>query len=1152
MYLKSLKLVGFKSFADRTRLEFQPGVSVVVGPNGSGKSNIVDAVAWVMGTQSTRTLRTEKMEDVIFAGTAARPALGKAEVTLIFENGDRALPLDLDEVSVTRRLYRDGTSEYEINGVDCRLLDIQELLSDSGVGRQQHVIVGQGQLDAILNAKADQHRQVIEEAAGILKHRLRKERALRRLDRTEQDVLRLHDILRELKRQMRPLKRQADAAERHDSVRDELKALRLWIGGEELRSLTARSGEVTDEQARSTKIAAESQQELGQLEGALVELTEEAGQAGRDLDRDTAAAARLETTTERLRRIAQVAHERARAVASRLEGAGERRRDLSDELASLERELAESAEHERRAQQEATLRETHLRGVEDEERSLAEQEAMPAEGALAMARGDLRSLEGAAGRDGRELEDIDRRLALITSARENETAEAERLRDEIKRTDELISVAQQVYEDRSTVRAGVQADWEKTERLVRTAEIDRARAVARVEAMEAAARGIANREARERAEAASAVLGTLAAVLDVDDENAAAVDAAVAGWGEALVVESGASLAELAHELKRAGLGGLPLVTARTSPTAGAAGVVEEFGLELLVDRLGPKADRALALTLFGDTVVVEGWATGWNVVQRHPAVRAVTPEGDLITATGIHLVDPDGATPAVLEAARQAAEAAEVDERRARATEATNRAAFDQAREAEREALEDLEALEARLAGIAEALDRLQRSTAAVDEEVARLSDRRDVLLHGGEQRDRQLAELRDRLAALEGEEAERQALWEELARRRAAVQMRRDEARRAREEAAEILGGIVERRRMLTQRHTAIQAELADLTERPADPAELEELRDIEQRARATLEVVRGHIERLRERQLVLREVAGDAGRRLAEARARENALRAALDGARERLSKLAVEETEIRMRLERVAEDLRRDADATEDQALAAEAPELEAGVDPIRRASELAIEIHKMGPINPLAAEEYRELDERHTHISDQLADLESSRSELRKIITALDAEIEGLFMAAFAEVGKNYEEFFTVLFPGGRGGLKLTDPSRPLETGLEIQAQPMGKKVSRLSLLSGGERSLAALAFLFAVFKARPSPFYIMDEVEAALDDANLRRFLRLVDEFRGNAQLLIVTHQQQTMQTADVLYGVTMEPGGSTKALAKRMEDITPEVVAGS
>ncbi|MCJ7754752.1 MAG: AAA family ATPase, partial [Thermoanaerobaculales bacterium] len=386
MFLKSLKVVGFKSFADRTRLEFEPGVTVVVGPNGSGKSNLVDALAWVMGTQSTRTLRTQKMEDVIFAGTATRPALSRAEVTLIFDNASRALPLDLDEVSVTRRLYRDGSSDYQINGVDCRLLDVQELLSDSGIGRYQHVIVGQGQLDSILDAKPEDHRAVIEEAAGILKHRLRKERAVRRLERTDADVLRLRDILQELKRQMRPLRRQAKAAERYESIRNDLRGLQLFLAGEELRKIRNRGEAVYSEETvlRAQLTAAETERD--ELEPHLGPLAAAAGEAGRSLDRDTAAAARLETTSERLRRIGQVAHERRRSAEARMQGAGERRRDLEDEALQLQVELGQSADQERRTSQEADRAERAIQALEDEERSLAEQEGLPIEGAAAVVR----------------------------------------------------------------------------------------------------------------------------------------------------------------------------------------------------------------------------------------------------------------------------------------------------------------------------------------------------------------------------------------------------------------------------------------------------------------------------------------------------------------------------------------------------------------------------------------------------------------------------------------------------------------------------------------------------------------------------------------------------------------------------------------------
>ena len=1027
-------------------------------------------------------------------------------------------------------------------------LDIQELLSDSGVGRQQHVIVGQGQLDSILDGKGDQHREMIEEAAGILKHRLRKDRAIRRLERTDADVLRLHDITRELKRQMRPLRRQTEAASRHDSVRDELLALRLWLGGDELRRLRARSQEAAGEQLSLDTTLHSSQTELGTLESRLRSLTDESGQAGRDLDRDTAAAARLETTAERLRRIGQVAHERSRAIGSRLEGAGERRQDLELEASRLADEIAEATSYEHQAHQESELKETTLRALEDEARSVAEQEAMPAEGALAMARGDLRSLEGATLRDDREGEDISARLALVQARREQESDEIENLKGQIRSTDELTAVAQQVYENRTAARAAVQEDWEQSERLVRSSEVASVKAIARLEALESAAGGLSNIEAKEAAEAARESLGTLASVLDVPEDMAAAVDAAVSSWADSVVIRDAGGLSAVVSALKTRGLGGIPLVVRSADSREAAAEVAGRWGVEALSGRLGAKADRSLAATLIGDVILVEGWSSGWDIVLNEPEIRAVTPEGDLVTAFGIHLADPAGATPAVLDLARQSVDAAHVDERRARAVESTNREAFEVARAEERSALEDLEQFEAKLAGTADALDRLQRSQGAIDDEILRLENRRTVLAEATAQRESHVGDLRVRLMALEGEEAERQAMWEALARRREELAARREHARRAREEAAAVLGAAAERCRMLDARRSTVGRELEEMEERPSDPGEFGELQAIEAAATGTLRVVREKIGVLRQRQAALREASGEAGRRLADARARESELRGSVEGAKDRLSALAVETTELRMREEAVAETLRRDADATEADALAASAPDLADDVDLVDRADSLSAELARMGLINPLAAEEFRELDERYTHINEQLGDLESSRDELRKVVSALDAEIEGLFMGAFDETARHYERYFALLFPGGAGSLKLTDPAKPLETGLDIVAQPMGKKVSKLSLLSGGERSLAALAFLFAVFKARPSPFYILDEVEAALDDANLRRFLRLIDEFRGSAQLMIVTHQQQTMGAADILYGVTMEPGGSSKALAKRMDEITLDI----
>jgi chromosome segregation protein len=1142
LYLKTLKLVGFKSFADRTRLELEPGVTVVVGPNGSGKSNIVDAISWVMGTQSTRTLRTQKMEDVIFAGTATRPALGRAEVALTFDNTTRALPLDLDEVSITRRLYRDGSSDYQINGMDVRLLDVQELLSDSGVGRHQHVIVGQGQIDKILSAKPEDHRAVIEEAAGVLKHRLRKDRAIRRLDNTDADLHRLNDILGELKRQIRPLRRQARAAERYLIVRDEVKALRLFLGGEDLRSISRRLDVVRAEHAELDRWLAAASSEEQALAESIEPLTAAAGDAGLLLERDTAAAARLETAAERFRRIAQVAHERHRAMSQRIQGAGERRRDMKEEATQIQSELAKSSEEERRARIESERAERELRDLEDEERSLAEQEQMPTEGAVAAVRGDLRSLESAVGRDEREADQIGRRLESLHSQSEAEALETDRLKQDIEAFDIEATSAQKAHDAALSDRRRQQDIWEAAEADLQDARIAVSAAAARVDALESAAAGLADPQARERAAAASQVRGSLATILDIPDTYAAAVDAALGPWSDALAVTDPGGVELVVGDLKTNGLGGVPLVTTRSAiAEVLARPIAESFGLEALVDLLGKKADRNLAKSLLGDVIVAEGWSAGWQVVMQYPRARVVTPEGDLITADGIRVAHPDGATPAVLETARIGLEESETQLARANSRHASARRDFDRTRTIEREALEALELIETNLAGATEAMARLDRTRNAAEHEIDRLEQRRSLLLESSADREARVAELRERLGALEGEEADRQRAWEELARKRAAVAASRDQAREVRQAAAGDLGAIVERRRLLEGRLLSIQGELQDLTDRPGDPHRLEELDLAEEGARRSLAAVRTHIATLRERQHDLRQAAGEAGERLSLARKQLDEVRVSIADRKEQRARLDVESAELAVRLEAVAEALRRDVDATEEQALGAPAPEVEEGVDRRDRLASLEAEMRRMGTINPLAADEYQDLEARRSHLQEQLDDLESSRNELRKVITALDDEIVGMFRSAFDEVAAAYEQHFDVLFPGGRGRLVLTDPDNISTTGVDIEAQPLGKKVGRLTLLSGGERSLAALAFLFAVFKARPSPFYIVDEVEAALDDANLRRFLRLVDEFRRTAQLVVVTHQQQTMEAADILYGVTMEPGGSSKVVAKRM-----------
>lgn len=1152
MYLRSIKLTGFKSFADRTRLDFERGVSVVVGPNGSGKSNVVDGLAWVMGTQSPRSLRTGRMEDVIFAGTATRPQLGRAEVTLVLDNVDRALPIDLAEVSITRRLYRDGSSDYEINGADCRLLDVQELLADSGVGRHQHVIVGQGQLTEILNAKPEDHRAVIEEAAGILKHRLRKDRALRRLERTDGDVVRLEDILRELRRQLRPLKRQADDAARHDDVRTELLALRRWLGAEELRTTDGRIAALGSAEARLTASLAADGRELADRLEALAPLEVIAGRVRADLDRDTTAAARLETLLERIRSVGSLASERRRSLSARLEGADERRADLELEHSELLAGVEERRRDEARAAEAAEAAEGVLGAIEDELQSIAEHDRLPDEGALVVVRSEARGLEVADDRDRRELARIDQRVADLESRRDAAGTVAIEAATAVGQTEAALADVRADSEASTGAVATGMATWESADAAARAAAAAHAAATSRRDALEAVVAGAADPAAVARAGSLGDRLGSIAEVLDVPADLAHAVDTALGPFQDALVFADGTDLAPIVDGLKRTGLGGVPLVAAHDSPTVIARMVAASWGVDALVDRLGSAANPGLAAVLLGDVVLVEGWQAGWEIVSRHPEVRAVTPDGDLLTAGAVSLADPHGATPAMVEVAASAAEAAALGHAEAGRVAERARDDLEVARRAAEEAERRRRAAETTLERSRRDLEAARREGAAVVDELAGLAERQAAIHAALDERHERLRVLKARLDALEGEEAERQAAFEAIAARRRSLGERRDRARSEVGATRGAAGGARERRLMADRRITEVEAELARLAQTSFDPDSLDRLEAVVRLAGSTATAARVHLDALRSRQVIWRQQSGDALRRLDDAHARVDDLRRRTEVDRSALGDAKVELAGLRVRREAVAEGLRRDADSDEATALAEAPPELPEGVDPVERVEVLAADLRRMGPINPLAAAEFVESDDRRAFMEAQLADLETSRREIRRVVEALDEEIERRFMDAFTEVASAFEDHVGILFPGGRGTVVLSDPDDPLGTGVDIRVQPIGKKVSRLSLLSGGEKSLAALAFLFAIFKARPSPFYVLDEVEAALDDANLRRFLRLVDDFRRTSQVVIITHQQQTMEAADVLYGVTMEPGGSSKVLSKRLGEDRASLTAAS
>ncbi len=1140
MYLKSLKVAGFKSFADRTRLEYRPGVTVIVGPNGSGKSNLVDALSWVLGTQSTKALRTEKMEDVIFAGTATRPALNKAEVALVIDNTERMIDLDLDEVALTRRLYRDGSSDYELNGVGCRLLDIQDLLSDSGVGRHQHVIIGQGEIGKVLNASPEEHRAVIEEAAGILKHRRRMERSERRLERTDEDLVRLQDLLGEIGRQMRPLRRQAKAADRYDGLKAEVVALRLYLSGVALADHDRQLTIFTSERAKLFEVNEVDGARVEVLAEALAKLTESASQVGADLDRDTSAAARIETTNERLRRIASVSHERARAVSGRREAVVERRSDLNDESQSIIDELSESVDARTTAENVSTAAEDRFRRLEDEERAVAVQNSLSPEGALAAAQGQLSSLEASLIRDEREGKTLSHRLDVLSAQRRDETAEVERINFEIKQIDQELSGLHTAYDGVGKKRQADQTLWSHAEESLAESGLEKASAAAKVEAIKAAIDGRHDLEARKMVEDATGAVGTLKSRLDIPVGMEAAVQAALGAWADAVAFEASDSVRNVVELVKRHGGGSVPVVSAISESTAPAREVAAALGVEALVDMLGPEAHQGLANRLLGDVVLVEGWLSGWDLVAKHPALRAVTPEGDLISVNGVLIANPDGAGEAMLESAEVVLERAETEFSRAESRHTSARRDFDLSRELERTALESLEKAEAGLAGRSEAMARLQQSVNSITVEHDRLTERQTALVQSIDAAETQMESLKNRLEALEGEEAARMKVWAELEGRRLQLAADREIARSEWQDAAARHLAFIERERLFEERRVRISEELGRLQSGISSDADPGSLNRVEEVARRAIDILERRIEEIRDRQARLRAENSEVLGRLGVARTEHDTKRSAIVSASQRVGEIDVKLTELRLTREAVIESIRRDADADADAAIGAPRPDVSRTADLDEMMETKSVQLARLGPINPLAAKEYRDLEERHDFLSEQMADVESSRSDLRKVISALEAEIEQRFRRAFDEVAAAYQQYFEVLFPGGRGEIRLENPD-DRSSGVAIDAQPLGKKVSTMTLLSGGERSLAALAFLFAIFDARPSPFYVLDEVEAALDDTNLRRFLRIVDEFRQRAQLLIVTHQQQTMEAADVLYGVTMEPGGSSQALRKEM-----------
>jgi chromosome segregation protein len=1185
VHLKTLTAKGFKSFASATSLRLEPGITCVVGPNGSGKSNVVDAIAWVLGEQGAKALRGGKMEDVIFAGTSGRAPLGRAEVTLTIDNTDGALPIDYTEVSITRRMFRSGESEYEINGNHCRLLDIQELLSDSGIGREMHVIVGQGQLDAVLHAKPEDRRAFIEEAAGVLKHRKRKEKALRKLDAMQTNLNRLTDLTAELRRQLKPLGRQAEVARRAAGIQADLRDARLRLLADDLSTLRETlDKEIADETALRVR-REEIERSAAEIGARLAALEATHAADAPVLTKAQETWYQLSALQERFRSTQQLAGERLRhltapadderpgrdpeQLAAESEKVREQEAMLRAELETAQDRLAEAVE--KRQRQERRLAEaekalvTAAKAIADRREGLAklagQVESARSRTAAAsdeIARGAA-SLAEAQARADTAQEAYDEQAAGATEADRDDADLELRHREAVTAHDAAAATAKRLGDgERATEREVTQ--WKARE--------------------EALSMGLRRKDGAgallARSDRVPGLLGSVAALLSVEPGHEAALAAALGALADAVVV-SGVDGAVSAVELLKsddAGRAALLVASADTDQDGVRAdrpplpsGAYFALDLVRAPDQVRPALVRALH-----DVVFAPDLATAQRIVGYAPALRAVTPDGDVLgayaAAGGSAKATSFIEVQAAVEEARQKKVDAESRLAELRAELETARAAVAAAKErvstaaaAKKQAEGERNAAARKLAELGAAAKSARAEADRLAATKANAEAARDTGLAA-------LEELEERLRLAEATPLDEDPSTVERDELAAAVPQARQhemDVRLAVRTAEERVGALSGRADALARQAAAERAAREKAAARRAARARGAAIaRAVVTGAERALVAIASSVAEAAELRDTVAAARSAREEELSEVRATAGELRTELERLTSEVHRDEVARAEQRLRIEQLeakaAEDFGLDVETlvgeygpavpvppTHAELAAAEAAEKPAP-SPVpfdratqeKRAAKGERELALLGKVNPLALEEFAALEERYKFLSDQLEDLKKTRRDLLTVVKDVDDRILEVFADAYQDTAREFEEVFRVLFPGGEGRLVLTDPEDMLTTGVEVEARPPGKKIKRLSLLSGGERSLTAVALLCAIFRARPSPFYIMDEVEAALDDVNLGRLISLLEQLREKSQLIIITHQKRTMEVADALYGVTMR-NGVTEVISQRL-----------
>jgi chromosome segregation protein len=1144
-----------------------------------------------MGEQGAKTLRGGKMEDVIFAGTSSRAPLGRAEVTVTIDNSDNALPIEYSEVSITRRMFRDGASEYEINGSTCRLMDVQELLSDSGIGREMHVIVGQGKLNEILESRPEDRRAFIEEAAGVLKHRKRKEKAVRKLEAMSANLARLTDLTTELRRQLKPLGRQAEVARRAQTIQADLRDSRLRLAADDVVNRQAELDGTTDAEAvlrrqheeASARLKVASD-ELAAHDDALARLSVRAESAQQTWFRLSALAERVSATV-------RIARERAHHLDVEPASVGGADPD------ALEAEAQQVAATEQELLAELAAARAHLDAARAE---LAERDrdAVEAEQAhLAAVRAEADRREGLARLAGQvetmraRVESIDDSVAKFSERIEESAARAQQAQAEFEtvqgRVGELDQGEIGLDEHHDRMVAALRLADERVAEL-QSAERAAERQVASLRArIDALAVGLERKDGAAwltRNHAGAGLLGSVATLVRVHPGYEAALAAVLGAAADALAADSFDAATSAVTALKQADggraaivLGNWPAIDDSAEPGAGILPDGARWALDLVEV---PSRLRGAMVAMLSGVAVVGDLAAAMDLVAARPRLRAVTLDGDLAGAGWVN--GGSDRKPSTLEITSEIDKArdelAVVEAQGGQLGAALSGALTEQAarQDAAEQALAALNESDAAISAIYEQLGRLGQEARTADEEWRRLLRQREELEAGRAETLGQLGELETRFRNAEetkqvateispAEARQRIAAAAETARgmevearlavrtaeeranavrgradslRRAAAaereaRLRAQQARAARERAAAVAAAVADSGRLVAERLEWVVA--AASRSRDVLAAERQE-------RSVAMATVRDEVNTLGTRITALTESLHRDEMAKAQATLRIEQLEQTVleqfgmspaDLVAEYGPQVPLPPTELELAEYEQARE--RGEQVTAPAPLPFDRPTQE------RRAKRAERELAELGRVNPLALEEFAALEERYNFLSTQFEDVKAARKDLLDVVADVDAQILQVFADAYADVEREFRGVFASVFPGGEGRLRLTEPDDMLTTGIEVEARPPGKKVKRLSLLSGGEKSLTAVAMLVAIFRARPSPFYIMDEVEAALDDTNLRRLLGLFEQLRARSQLIVITHQKPTMEVADALYGVTMRDDGITAVISQRM-----------